>query len=73
MIKQYLPNNNEKRYSAILPNFSELNRPLYKVMFSYTAFISYGTKKRAGKESVKEIQIEQEAWSLGVRRWEASN
>jgi hypothetical protein len=27
MIKQYLPNNNEKRYSAILPNFSQLNRP----------------------------------------------
>jgi hypothetical protein len=28
MIGQYLPNNNEKCYSVILPNFSELNRPL---------------------------------------------
>jgi hypothetical protein len=27
MIEQYLLNNNEKHYSAILPNFSELNRP----------------------------------------------
>jgi hypothetical protein len=28
MIGQYLPNNNEKRYSVILPIFSDLNRPL---------------------------------------------
>jgi hypothetical protein len=28
MIGQYLLNNNEKRYSVILPNFSDLNRPL---------------------------------------------
>jgi hypothetical protein len=27
MIGQYLPNNNEKRYSAILPKISDLNRP----------------------------------------------
>jgi hypothetical protein len=27
MIGQYLPNNNEKRYSAILPKILDLNRP----------------------------------------------
>jgi hypothetical protein len=27
MIGQYLPNNNEKRYSVILPKFLHLNRP----------------------------------------------
>jgi hypothetical protein len=31
MIEQYLPNNNEKRYSAILPKISDLNRPLEEV------------------------------------------
>jgi hypothetical protein len=28
MIEQYLPNNNEKSYNAILQNFLDLNRPL---------------------------------------------
>jgi hypothetical protein len=31
MIGQYLPNNNEKSYSAILQNFLHLNRPLVLV------------------------------------------
>jgi hypothetical protein len=30
MIGQYLLNNNEKRYNTILPNFSDLNRPLVR-------------------------------------------
>jgi hypothetical protein len=28
MIGQYLPNNNEKRYSAILPKNLDLNQPI---------------------------------------------
>jgi hypothetical protein len=28
MIGQYLPNNNEKSYNAVLQNFLDLNRPL---------------------------------------------
>jgi hypothetical protein len=33
MIGQYLSNNNEKRYSAILPKISDLNQPLAKETF----------------------------------------
>jgi hypothetical protein len=35
MIGQYLPNNNEKRYSAILPKISNLNRPYVYTLYTW--------------------------------------